>query len=255
MRARSSLLVGLIVVTGSVVWLRAQFFTPVSSAPANWQSLSADQRLANLRERRTNDVTDSLKAKGFTLGDEAFIRVIKESSELELWLCPAKSKSFQLYKTWPIARWSGALGPKQKEGDRQAPEGFYDIVTSRLNPMSKYHLSFNIGYPNAYDQSLKRTGHLIMIHGSNVSVGCYAMTDLVIEEIYLIVEAALKKGQSSIAVHCFPFRMTDEQLAAHPGEWQDFWLNLKASWDAFEKTHVPPAWTITNKRYLISTEL
>ncbi len=212
--------------------------------------MNAAQRIADVKQRREAVVRESLKQKGFALGDAAFIRIIKESSELELWLRAGDSRAFAFYKTWPIAKWSGSPGPKQKEGDGQAPEGFYDVVLKRMNPMSKYHLSFNIGYPNAFDTALKRTGNLIMVHGSDVSIGCYAMTDPVIEEIYLIVDAALHGGQNSVPVHCFPFRMTNERLAGEQGEWREFWLNLKQGWDAFESKHVPPVWKVRGGKYV-----
>lgn len=214
-----------------------------------WEQMSAEQRLADVRERREASLAAELQAQGLALGDAAFVRVLKESSELELWLRPRAGKAFQRFKTWPIAKWSGTLGPKQREGDGQAPEGFYDVVPERMNPLSKYHLAFNIGYPNAFDASLSRTGSFIMVHGSNMSVGCFAMTDLVIEEIYLIVDAALRAGQTNVPVHCFPFRMTDQRLAAAPVEWAEFWRNLKQGWDRFEATHVPPSWTVRDGRY------
>ena len=211
-----------------------------NESPEGWAEMNASQRLADVTQRRAAEVRASLQNKSLALGDNVFIRLMKESSELELWMRPRAGKVFQLYKTWPIARWSGTLGPKQKEGDMQAPEGFYDVVAKRMNPMSKYHLSFNIGYPNAHDRSLNRTGSLIMIHGSDVSIGCFAMTNPVIEEIYLIVNAAHKRGQTSVPVHCFPFRMTDERLqASADSEWHGFWLELKKSWDHFEQTRVP----------------
>ncbi len=256
MRLRSWILVCLMIV-GVSLWrsyARQPASKHVSSVPQDWQSKNAEQRLSDLRKRRTADVTQSLTAAGLKLGDGAFIRILKESDEFQLWMNHA-SKSWQLYKTFPIARWSGALGPKMKEGDGQAPEGFYDVVPARLNPMSKYHLSFNIGYPNAYDRALQRTGSLIMVHGSNVSIGCFAMTDPGIEEIYVIVAEALKAGQKSVPVHCFPFVMTDDRLtkeAASPHH--AFWLNLKEGYDAFEKSHVPPTVKVEYGRYVVIEE-
>jgi len=121
--------------------------------------------------------------------------------------------TFQLSKTYEMCTWSGTLGPKLKEGDGQSPEGFYFIKPSSLNPKSSYHLSFNLGFPNAYDRTHNRTGSFLMVHGDCVSIGCYAMTDDGIEEIYKDVEAAFAGGQVFIRVHIFPFAMTDENLA------------------------------------------
>jgi len=185
--------------------------------------------VADVKRRLEATLKQDLNAVGLKLGNAVFIRVIKESSEMELWL------HFQRFKTFPIARWSGTLGPKQKEGDLQAPEGFYGITRKLMHPGSKYHLAMNIGYPNAQDRALGRTGSLIMIHGSNVSLGCFAMTDPLIEEIYLLVDAALTAGQAEVPVHSFPFRMTEERLAqTTDSPWHSFWQQLKRAWDALE---------------------
>jgi len=160
--------------------------------------LEAKSRLQEVRERITPTLETSLSKHGLQLGDHTYLRVFKHERVLELWMKPRGKNEYILYKSYPIAGMSGQLGPKLKEGDYQAPEGFYNIVKGNLNPKSRYHLSFNIGYPNSYDRFHKRTGSFIMVHGSDVSIGCYAMTDPVIEVVYLIVEAALKNKQSSI---------------------------------------------------------
>lgn len=220
------------------------------AAPENWQSLTGPARLADLLQRRTPDVTTALKQKGFQPGDAAFLRIMKENHELELWLQPKGSAKFLLYKTATIARWSGDLGPKQKEGDRQAPEGFYGVTARSMNPQSTYHLSFNIGYPNALDRAHQRTGGLIMVHGKDVSIGCFAMTDPVIEELYLILHWALAAGQTTVPVHCYPFRMTEERLNAANSRWRSFWQDLKTGWDRFEQTRLPPEWSVKDGRYV-----
>lgn len=137
-------------------------------------------------------------------GKSCVLRAVKEDSVLELWVKPDKSECYMLAKRYPIAAWSGKLGPKEKEGDRQTPEGFYEVEPSGLNPRSNYHLSFNIGYPNAYDRSLNRTGSFIMVHGRDVSIGCLAMTDSGIEEIYTMVEQALVHGQKTFPCRFIP---------------------------------------------------
>lgn len=215
------------------------------------------ERIDEVRERVSPGLSGELEKAGFHLGDPAFIRIFKESSELELWLRASKNKSFRLFKTWRIANWSGKLGPKQSEGDGQAPEGCYATRAGLLNPKSSFHLSFNIGYPNAFDQAHGRTGSFIMVHGGNVSIGCFAMTDPVIEEIYLIVEAALNDGQPEVPIHVFPFRFTDERLtqaAEKPDEarWLDFWNDLRILHDAFENTHQVPRVQIEGKRYQLA---
>lgn len=208
------------------------------------------ERIHEVRHRVKPGLIQQLEAVGFALGDPVFIRIFKESNEFELWLKPQSSAGYRLFRTYPIAYYSGKLGPKQAEGDLQAPEGFYRVPREQLNPKSSYHLAFNIGYPNDYDRSLGRTGSEIMVHGSNVSVGCFAMTDPLIEEIYLIVEAALGKGQPEFAVHAFPFRLTDDRLQRESSnEWLPFWLNLREGHDLFQMTGLPPVVAVRESRY------
>ena len=181
-------------------------------------------------------------------GQPVFLRIFKEEGELEVWLRGAQS--YALFETYPICAWSGALGPKLKEGDGQSPEGFYFVPASALNPASRFHLSFNLGFPNAYDRAHGRTGSFLMVHGDCVSIGCYAMTDAKIEEIYGLVEAALREGQPFVRVHAFPFRMTARNMARHAASsWIEFWTNLKEGYDSFERTGRPPDVTVRDLRY------
>jgi|UniRef100_UPI003784DE2E murein L,D-transpeptidase YafK len=215
--------------------------------PEQWQPMNAADRLTNVRSRLLPKLDDELAAKQLELGQPAFIRIFKESRELELWI--KNNQGWQLFRTYPIACFSGSLGPKTKEGDMQAPEGFYSVTKQQLNPASSYHLSFNIGYPNAYDLHHQRTGSFIMVHGNTVSIGCFAMTDPLIEEIYLIVEAALQKS-SEVPVHSFPFRMTEERIQKEQNTpHRDFWQNLRTAHDLFDKEHRVPQVTVANGRY------
>src|SRR3954466_2753235 len=124
-----------------------------------------------------------MAAKDMDLNSPILVRLFKTEAELEVWK-QTRSGQFALLKTYPICRWSGDLGPKVREGDRQAPEGFYSITPGQMNPQSAYYPSFNIGYPNAFDKALGRTGSQLMVHGDCSSRGCYAMTDEQIAEIY-----------------------------------------------------------------------
>src|ERR1700749_4813844 len=126
------------------------------------------------------------------------VRVFKEEAELEVWKQDATGL-FQILKTYPICRWSGDLGPKLQEGDRQAPEGFYTITPELMNPNSNYYLSINVGYPNSFDRANKRNGSLLMIHGACSSMGCFAMTDEQISEIYALARDSLN-GRPSFQV-------------------------------------------------------
>ena len=197
-----------------------------------------------------NRVTPELKQQNVYVGDPVFIRIFKEENILELWMSPEKSNTYTLIKTYPICKWSGRLGPKIREGDHQAPEGFYATDFQNLNPNSKYHLSFNLQYPNDFDRAHDRTGSFLMVHGDCVSEGCYAMTDGKIEEIYVLVERALLRGQSEVPIHVFPFRMTEDRLLSEVfSPHFDFWKNIKQGHDYFEKYKIPPLWSVTNKQY------
>ena len=193
-----------------------------------------------------------LAAKGLRFGDPVFLRAFKEENVLELWVLKRATKKYELFRTWEIAAQSGKPGPKLTEGDRQVPEGFYFVPPAGMKPDSTFHLAFNIGYPNEYDRLHGRTGTFIMIHGNCVSIGCLAMTDDKIEEIYTLCDAAHAGGQPFFRVHFVPFRMTSERMerAKDSGsEWFDFWTNLKEGHDHFERTKVPPEVTVENGRY------
>ncbi len=202
-----------------------------------------------------------LKLKGLELGAPIFMRVIKSSTLtsgsleggiVELYV-QKSGGDFRLYKSYPICAASGALGPKTKTGDSQSPEGFYFLKASRFNPWSSYHLSLNLGYPNAYDRVHGYTGDYLMIHGKCVSIGCYAMTDGGIDEIYTLARAAVQGGQSVIRVHAFPFVMSEENLAASKDTpHHAFWQNLKQGWDWFETHNAPPNVNVKNKRYVFN---
>lgn len=222
---------------------------PYAPPPEQWQSMNATDRLTNVHTRLLPKLHDELTSKQLKLGQPAFIRIFKESRELELWL-KGGDDHWHLFRTYPIACYSGTLGPKTREGDMQAPEGFYSVTQNQLNPASSYHLSFNVGYPNAYDLHYQRTGSLIMIHGDVCSVGCFAMTDPLIEEIYLIVEAAVKDG-SSVPIHIFPFRMTEERMKSADPTHLDFWRNLQRAYNHFENSHQIPRVALLNGLYFI----
>jgi murein L,D-transpeptidase YafK len=192
-----------------------------------------------------------LAGKGLALGAPVFVRIFKLESELEVWL--KKDGRYELFATYPICLWSGRLGPKLQEGDRQAPEGFYSVSKDQLNPNSRWHRSFNLGFPNAFDRALDRTGSLIMVHGGCQSIGCFAMTDPVVDEIWRLITAALDGGQQSFDVQVFPFRMTERNLRARSGDrWSQFWSDLQAGYDAFERTHMPPQVGVCDGRYVIT---
>ncbi|MDR2012618.1 MAG: murein L,D-transpeptidase [Rhodanobacter sp.] len=201
--------------------------------------------------RVTPELQKALAQKNLRLGAPVFIRIFKETKELEVWV-GAAGRRYVLFRTYPICTYSGTLGPKLHTGDNQAPEGFYRVTAAQLNPYSNYHLSFDLGYPNAYDRTWQRTGSALMVHGNCVSIGCYAMGDNGIEEIYTLIDAALRAGQPAFDVHVFPFRLTDAALESYKRyRWYAFWQELKPGYDNFEKTHVPPIISVHDKNYVI----
>jgi len=218
------------------------------------RSRRSEQAGRGLRLPGTPDL-ESLPArladKGLALGAPVFIRIFKLEFELELWM--RRGDRFERFAVYPICRWSGQLGPKLVEGDSQAPEGFYVVDAKALNAASRWHRSFNLGFPNAFDRAHGRTGSFVMVHGGCASVGCFAMTDPVIDELWRLVTAALRSGQERFQVHVFPFRMTEENLARRAKHsWAAFWAELKRGYDAFEMTHIPPQIGVCAGRYAVA---
>lgn len=182
------------------------------------------------------------------------VRVFKQESELEVWKQDRNGR-FALLKTYPICRWSGELGPKLREGDRQAPEGFYTITPHQMNPNSQFYLAFDLGYPNAYDRAHGRTGAHLMVHGDCSSRGCYSMTDEQISEIYALGREVFFGGQKAFQVQAYPFRMTPQNFAKHrDNPHLAFWKMLKRGNDHFEVTRLEPKVSICERRYVFDAE-
>lgn len=193
-----------------------------------------------------------MSEKGMSKDQPILIRSYKKESELEVWKRKGDGR-YELLKTFPMCRWSGQLGPKVREGDRMAPEGFYAISPGQMNPNSSYYVSFNMGYPNAYDRSHGRTGAHLMVHGACSSAGCYSMTDDQIGEIYALVREAQGAGQKSVQMQAFPFRMTPENLAKHRLDPNiAFWKNLKEGSDYFEVAKDEPSVGVSGGRYVFN---
>jgi murein L,D-transpeptidase YafK len=202
----------------------------------------------------SKDTMMLLGKKGMTTSTAIHIRVFKEESELELWKQRDDGR-FYHFKTYPICNWSGSLGPKLKQGDHQAPEGFYQVPRHMMNPNSQFHLAFNLGYPNAFDKANNRTGDFLMIHGKCKSAGCYAMTDALIEEIYALARESFIGGQEAIPVHAFPFRMTAANLERHKSSpHHKFWLTLKEGYDFFEAARQPASVLVCERRYVVNVK-
>ena len=190
--------------------------------------------------------------KNMTKEGPILIRLFKQEAELEVWK-EDSSGQYALLRTFPICRWSGELGPKIKEGDRQAPEGFYTVTPAQMNPMSQYYLAFNMGFPNAYDQAHGRTGAHLMVHGDCSSRGCYSMTDEQIVEIYALARESFFAGQTAFQIQAYPFRMTPANMAKHRNNpSMPFWKMLKEGYDHFEVTRLEPKVDVCERRYVFN---
>ncbi len=201
---------------------------------------------APLSEKMIADI----EAKHMDKDSPILARIFKEEAEMELWK-KNRDGEYALLKTYPICRWSGDLGPKVKEGDRQAPEGFYTITPGQMNPNSNYYLAFNTGYPNAFDRAWNRTGSELMVHGDCSSRGCYAMTDEQMQEIYALARELFFGGQKEFQLEAFPFRMTALNMAKHRNNPNfAFWKMIKEGYDHFEATHQAPKVAVCEKRYV-----
>ncbi len=205
--------------------------------------------------RPLNSKTRSLvDRKGMEQRAPILVRIFKEEATLEVWKLQKSSGRYAFLKDYDICAWSGVLGPKIKEGDRQAPEGFYTIRPAQMNPDSNYYLAFNIGYPNEFDRSLGRTGSELMVHGACSSSGCYSMTDENIQEIYTLGRLAFQGGQREFQVEAYPFRMTPENMAKHRNDPNmPFWMMLKEGYDHFELTGQPPKVDVCDHRYVFNS--
>jgi murein L,D-transpeptidase YafK len=230
----------------------AFLFLLFMGAPASAAAPAETARSRAAEARVTQRLHSEFAAAGLRLGAPVFIRITKQPAELELWVEGAGG-TFVKFRTYPICAYSGSLGPKLRVGDGQAPEGFYVVLAGRMNPASSFHLSFDLGYPNAFDRAHGRTGSALMVHGNCVSIGCYAMGDPGIEEIWTAMAAAFRAGQPFVRVHAFPFRMDrigDHRDATNAA----FWADLKLGWDRFEQTKRPPNTIVRGGRYLVSAD-
>jgi murein L,D-transpeptidase YafK len=226
------------------------FFLLASGFSHDFASFEATQktypRVSAAYERKEEMFLMKCKAKQVSEQfSDMFIRVFKQEKTMEIW---AKNEqgAYVKFAEYAVASMSGTLGPKRQQGDLQVPEGFYTIVD--YNPLSNYHLSLGINYPNNSDNILSaatRKGGDIYIHGREVSSGCMAMTDYYIEEIYMAAVKARTQGQAAIPVHIFPFKMTVINMAYYERysqfkAQQKFWKNLQLGYQFFERNNRLP---------------
>ena len=202
--------------------------------------------------RNTGALSDALAERGLALGRPVHLQITKKPARLTAFV-QAESGRFVRFRSWPICAVSGGLGTKRREGDMKAPEGVYLVGPEAMNPWSSFHLSFNLGYPNALDRLHGRTGGALMVHGDCVSAGCYAMTDPAIEEIWTLMVAAFDGGQEAVSVHIFPFEMTETALQRHRGHRDSrLWQDLAPVWAAFHETGRVPEVRTGSGRYRLA---
>ncbi len=206
-------------------------------------------RVRDARENTRQSRADLFRDAGLRYPpNEIFIRIFKHERTLELWARDSSAAMFKLLRLYNFTSYSGHLGPKRRQGDRQIPEGVYFV--DRFNPKSKYHLSLGINYPNKWDRKrspYKNPGGDIFIHGSEVTIGCVPIGNDKIEELYVIAVDARDAGQSKIPVHIFPCRLSeayaDELLRKNSNPhkpFAEFWETLRPIYDYFEQTHLVP---------------
>lgn len=251
------------------VTLEGRLSTPMSVLSRSFTTLVTLSALALLAAGCVSTVLDvdskaiqpipaklvgEMSRKAMSPSSPILVRIFKEESELEVWKGD-RSGRYALLKTYPMCRWSGKLGPKTRNGDRQAPEGFYHVSASMLNPNSQYYLSFNLGYPNKLESALGYSGEALMVHGACSSSGCFALTDQGVAEIYAVAREALKGGQSSFQVQAFPFRMTLQNMARNRGDPNfPFWTDLKKGYDIFEIARRQPKVSYCGRRYVFDAK-
>lgn len=189
-----------------------------------------------------------------------YLIAYKKEKQLEIYVSNSTGK-YTYFKTYQVCSQSGELGPKFMYGDNQTPEGFYSV--DRFNPSSNFLLSLGLNYPNKADKirsKAKNLGGDIFIHGSCVSIGCLAMTDKQIQEIYLLAVLAKNYGQKNIPVVIAPFKFDKitSQKFKKEKEYSKFkqyftlWGSIEKGINQFNKNNMPPQISIDkNGNYLI----
>lgn len=225
---------------------------PAIMSFAGADTLPTSQRSDIAVAKTLPQLTRDIEKAGFEIGAPVYLQINKSEATLSAYI-GREDGSYLHFRTWPVCAASGTLGPKQKQGDRQAPEGFYTVAPRQMNPASSYHLSFNLGYPNAHDRARGYTGDYLMVHGNCVSIGCYAMTNEGVEEIWTLMQVAFEGGQARVPVHIFPFDMTAANLQAHAGNpHAAFWRNLAPAWMFFKTNGQVPDVKVIDGDYVLT---
>lgn len=218
------------------------------------QEFKKDQRrYSRVRDAYKNKETvvlEKFKTAGFSsLSQDILIRAFKHERILEVWAKNSKTDSYILVTEYKFFGFSGELGPKRQQGDLQIPEGYYFI--DRFNPVSSFHLSLGLNYPNKSDIILKNgnAGGDIFIHGNTCTIGCIPISDKYIEELYVIAVEARNAGQTKVPVYIYPYKLNEHKMSEFSDFKQhfNFWNNLKPGYDYFEKHRKLPKFSINHK--------
>lgn len=236
------------------------FFSPDSSAVSrdagkgnSTLSASSTMRAEAITESVGKSLEGELSRLSLALGDPLYVRIFKEESELEIWMKAKGKPHYSLFKIMRLTDYAGKPGPKLREGDGQAPEGFYYVTASQLRPDTRNYLGIDLGFPNAFDSSLGRSGSDLLIHGGDNAAGSFALSHSDIGTLYTIAHAALANGQDFFRVNIFPFRMTDRRMDSEwqkKPKWLNFWVNLKEGYDFFENANFPPDAEVEGGKYV-----
>lgn len=183
---------------------------------AFWEQQQSYPKVAKAIKARTDTLKQQFKKAGLVFPPkQLYIRSFKYDSQLEVWVKSGDNLQFQLFKTYSVCALSGTMGPKRMDGDFQVPEGCYFIKS--FNPLSNYHLSLELNYPNASDRLLSdsiKPGSDIFIHGGCLTQGCIPIKDIPMEELYVLAAYAQLQGQDFIPVHIFPINYNLEKSQA-----------------------------------------
>ena len=231
----------------------------IQDSPAQsvfWENQQTYPNVAKAIKERTDTIKAQFKQAGLAFPPkQVYLRSFKYDSQLEVWVKSGDSTRFQLFKTYPICALSGTMGPKRMDGDYQVPEGCYYIKS--FNPISNYHLSLELNYPNASDRLLSdsiKPGSDIFIHGGCLTQGCIPIKDIPMEELYVLAVYAQSAGQDFIPVHVFPIKYDREKSKAFlkrssrdDPEYHSFSNKMMEIFNHFQSNHQLPIVTVNQK--------
>lgn len=226
-----------------------------------WEQQQSYPKVAKAIKTRTDTLKNQFKKAGLVFPPkQLYIRSFKYDSQLEVWVKSGNNNQFQLFKTYSVCALSGTMGPKRMDGDYQVPEGCYFIKS--FNPLSNYHLSLELNYPNASDRLLSdsiKPGSDIFIHGGCLTQGCIPIKDIPMEELYVLTAYAQTQGQDFIPVHVFPINFNQEKSreflkksSRDDPEYRDFADKMKEIFQHFQGLRQLPIVGVNPKgEYLI----